>query len=117
MAQQTPERSQHLSALAWKTDAAEPQRFVAVHGRESAIFGYSDKCLEVWACPIQLLSDYQISFHEQGSVEPIAGRQILRRVQYFPDRVIRIDLFERERLVVTRSKFLLVEGPLQNQDV
>jgi error-prone DNA polymerase len=26
------------------------------------------------------------------------------------------DLYERERLVVTRSKFILVEGPLQNQD-
>jgi error-prone DNA polymerase len=26
------------------------------------------------------------------------------------------DLYERERLVVTRSKFLLVEGKLQNQD-
>jgi error-prone DNA polymerase len=26
------------------------------------------------------------------------------------------DLFERERLVVTRSRFLLAEGPLQNQD-
>jgi hypothetical protein len=25
------------------------------------------------------------------------------------------DLYERERLVVTRSKFILVEGPLQNQ--
>jgi hypothetical protein len=26
------------------------------------------------------------------------------------------DLYERERLVVTRSKFILAEGPLQNQD-
>ena len=25
-------------------------------------------------------------------------------------------LYERERLVVTRSKFILAEGPLQNQD-
>jgi error-prone DNA polymerase len=30
--------------------------------------------------------------------------------------IITPDLFERERLVVTRSRFLLVEGPLQNQD-
>jgi error-prone DNA polymerase len=30
--------------------------------------------------------------------------------------IVTPDLFERERLVVTRSKFLLVEGPLQNQD-
>jgi len=26
------------------------------------------------------------------------------------------DLYERERLVVTRSKFIVAEGPLQNQD-
>ena len=30
--------------------------------------------------------------------------------------IVTPDLYERERLVVTRSKFLLVEGPLQNQD-
>jgi error-prone DNA polymerase len=30
--------------------------------------------------------------------------------------IITPDLYERERVLVTRSKFLLVEGPLQNQD-
>jgi error-prone DNA polymerase len=30
--------------------------------------------------------------------------------------IITPDLFERERLLVTRSKFILVEGALQNQD-
>jgi error-prone DNA polymerase len=30
--------------------------------------------------------------------------------------IVAPDLYERDRLVVTRSKFLLVEGPLQNQD-
>lgn len=30
--------------------------------------------------------------------------------------IITPDLYERERLVVTRSKFILAEGPLQNQD-
>jgi len=30
--------------------------------------------------------------------------------------IITPDLYDRDRLVVTRSKFLLVEGPLQNQD-
>jgi error-prone DNA polymerase len=30
--------------------------------------------------------------------------------------IVTPDLYERERLVVTRSKFLFVEGPLQNQD-
>ncbi|HXE09181.1 MAG TPA: error-prone DNA polymerase [Acidobacteriaceae bacterium] len=30
--------------------------------------------------------------------------------------IITPDLYERQKLVVTRSKFLMVEGPLQNQD-
>ena len=30
--------------------------------------------------------------------------------------IVTPDLYERERLVVTRSKFILAEGPLQNQD-
>ena len=30
--------------------------------------------------------------------------------------IVTPDLYERQRLVVTRSKFLIVEGPLQNQD-
>jgi error-prone DNA polymerase len=30
--------------------------------------------------------------------------------------IITPDLYDRDRLLVTRSKFLLVEGPLQNKD-
>ena len=30
--------------------------------------------------------------------------------------IVTPDLYDRDRLVVTRSKFLLVEGLLQNQD-
>jgi error-prone DNA polymerase len=30
--------------------------------------------------------------------------------------IVTPDMYERDRLVVSRSKFLLVEGPLQNQD-
>ncbi len=30
--------------------------------------------------------------------------------------IVTPDLYDRDRLVVTRSRFLLVEGPLQNQD-
>ncbi|MBV8438491.1 MAG: error-prone DNA polymerase [Silvibacterium sp.] len=30
--------------------------------------------------------------------------------------IVTPDVYERQRLIVTRSKFLLVEGPLQNQD-
>jgi error-prone DNA polymerase len=30
--------------------------------------------------------------------------------------IITPDTFERERIIVTRSRFLRIEGPLQNQD-
>ena len=30
--------------------------------------------------------------------------------------IVTPDLYERQRLVVTRSKFILAEGPLQNQE-
>ena len=30
--------------------------------------------------------------------------------------IVTPDLYERDRLLVVRSKFLIVEGPLQNQD-
>jgi error-prone DNA polymerase len=30
--------------------------------------------------------------------------------------IVTPDLYERERLLVSRSKFMIVEGPLQNQD-
>lgn len=30
--------------------------------------------------------------------------------------IVTPDLYERQRLLVTRCKFLMVEGPLQNQD-
>ena len=30
--------------------------------------------------------------------------------------IVTPDIFERDRLVVTRSRFLRIEGPLQNQD-
>lgn len=109
LAQQAPERSAHLAALAWKTDAAEPERFVAVHGREAAIFGYPENGLEVWTYPIQLMSGYQISFHEPGRVEPIAGRQILRRVEYFPTRVVRI--YVGPDFVVSETLFVPLHQP------
>jgi error-prone DNA polymerase len=30
--------------------------------------------------------------------------------------IVTPDLYERERLVITRSKFIVAEGPLQNND-
>jgi glycogen debranching enzyme len=92
------------STLTWATDAAEPQRFVAVHGREAAIFGYSGTGLEVWAYPLQLLSDYRVSFVEPGVADPIPGGALLRRIEYRPAEVVRVyvgpDFVVREDLFV-----------------
>src|ERR1700722_15689423 len=46
--------------LVLTTDSVGPRRFVAVHGRRSAIMGYPETGLEVWAYPFQILSNYQI---------------------------------------------------------
>lgn len=35
---------------------------------------------------------------------------------HFASVIVTPDLYERDRMVVTRSKFILAEGPLQNQD-
>ncbi|MEA3176859.1 MAG: hypothetical protein QOI59_382, partial [Gammaproteobacteria bacterium] len=43
------------SALTWSTDSSQPGRFMAVHGRRAATFGYSQNGLESWAYPVQIL--------------------------------------------------------------
>lgn len=103
-AQQAESASAGLSSLSWKTDAAEPQRFVAVHGQEAAIFGYPETGLEVWAYPLQILSGYRVSFLEPGTVDAVDGQKFLRRIEYEPTKIVRIyvgpDFVVRESLFV-----------------
>src|SRR5690349_2253269 len=42
----TPPRAAEIPT--WHAESAQPARFVAVHGRRSAVFGYSENGLEVW---------------------------------------------------------------------
>jgi len=97
-AEHTPD---HLS---WSTDATQPARFIAVHGRRSAFFGYSADGLEAWAYPLQILSSFSVAFAHQGATTEIDGRAVLRRVIYEPERVTRIyagpDFVVREKLFV-----------------
>lgn len=90
--------------LAWSTDSALPPRFISVHGRRAAIFGYSEAGLEVWAYPIQILSSFSVAFRQQGATTAIDGRTLLRRIIYSPEAVTRIyagpDFIIRERLFV-----------------
>jgi hypothetical protein len=92
------------SRLAWSTEATEPSRFLAVHGRRAALFGYSEGGLEAWAYPVQILNAYRVSFRQEGATTDIEGQAILRRIIYSPEAVTRIyvgpDFIVRERLFV-----------------
>ncbi len=66
--------------------------------------GYPARGLEVWAYPLQLVSDYQVSFLPSGQTQPISGASLLRRIEYRPSEVERIyvgdDFVIRERIFV-----------------
>src|SRR5258708_6308661 len=64
--------------LEWSTDAVG-QRFVAVHGRRALVMGYPQSGLEVWTYPLQLISDYQVSFIPRPGTDMLDGRSLLRR--------------------------------------
>ena len=101
---QTPPIALPESGLTLSTDSVSPVRFVAVHGRRSAIFGYPKDGLEIWAWPFQILSGYRVGIRPQGAATEIDGDLLLRRIEYAPDAVTRIyigpDFVLRERLFV-----------------
>jgi glycogen debranching enzyme len=90
--------------LAWSTDSTGPRRFISVHGRRAAIFGYSEDGLEVWAYPFQILSSFRVTFRQQGATTGIDGQALLRHITYSPEAVTRIyvgtDFIVREKLFV-----------------
>src|ERR1700743_2946151 len=89
--------------LEWTTDAVA-ERFVAVHGRRALVMGYPQLGLEVWAYPLQLVSDYQISFIPRPGASALDGLNLLRRIEYRPEEVIRTyvgpDFVVRETIFV-----------------
>ncbi len=97
-------RASDAQPLTWDIDSPQPARFVAVHGRRSAIFGYSENGLEVWAYPLQLADSFSVAFRPQQGTTQIDGRRLLRRIQYSPESVTRIyvgpDFVVREKLFV-----------------
>jgi glycogen debranching enzyme len=92
------------SDLTLSTDSTEPVRFMAVHGRRAAIFGYPKNGLEMWAWPFQILNGYRIGIRPRDSTSEIDGNLLLRRIEYSPDAVTRIyigpDFVVHERLFV-----------------
>ena len=90
--------------LAISTDAVEPIRFVAVHGRRAVIMGYPETGLESWVYPFQIFSDYKIGFRPGGATTESDGRLQLRRIIYEPQAITRLyiglDYIVREKLFV-----------------
>src|ERR1700722_10567793 len=101
---QTGTDSVTFGKLAWTTDSTGPRRFISVHGRRAAIFGYSEDGLEVWTYPVQILSGYAVTFRPQGTTTGIDSQTLLRRVIYSPEAVTRVyagtDFIVREKLFV-----------------
>ena len=94
--------AEQQAALQWTTESTN--RFVSVHGRRSAIFGYPETGLEVWAYPFQLLKSLTVEFRPSGSTTGTPGRDLLRRTINSPESVTRIyvgpDFVVREKLFV-----------------
>lgn len=101
---QTRTAATAVDCLTLSTDSVGPVRFVAVHGRRSAIFGYPNNGLELWSWPFQILSGYHIGIRVQGAATDIDGNSLLRRIEYRPDAITRIyigsDFVIREKLFV-----------------
>jgi hypothetical protein len=95
--------------LTWEVASAQPSRFVAVHGRRSAVFGYSENGLEVWAYPLQLVDSFSVAFRPQQGTTAIDGRTILRRVEYRPESVTRI--YVGHDFVVHEKLFVPLDAP------
>ncbi|MFL6576424.1 MAG: MGH1-like glycoside hydrolase domain-containing protein [Povalibacter sp.] len=100
-AQEQPARNP--DPLNWSTDSTQ-SRFIAVHGRRAAVFGYSENGLEVWTYPVQVTESYNVSFLQQHATTEIEGHNVLRRIEYTPFAVTRTyvgpDFIVREKLFV-----------------
>lgn len=91
------------------TDSTPLARFVAVHGRRAAIFGYSQQGLEVWAYPLQVIAAFTVAFrHEHGTTE-IDGRATLRRIEFTPEAVVRVHV--GPDFVVRETLFAPIDAP------
>jgi hypothetical protein len=101
--------SRAAEPLTWEVESAQPSRFVAVHGRRAAVFGYSENGLEVWAYPLQLVDSFSVAFRPQQGTTAIDGRTILRRVEYTPASVTRI--YVGHDFVVHEKLFVPLDAP------
>ena len=68
----------------------DPYRFIAAHGRRSAIFGYAGKSLEIWGYPFQILDRYTVDFRPKGGSAVLEGASLLTRIEVTPNQVVRV---------------------------
>ena len=71
-------------------DGAGSERFVAVHGRAAVVMGYPASGLEVWGYPLQLVSNYRVSFLPSDGTQTLAAEPLLRRIEYRSGGVKRV---------------------------
>ena len=87
--------------------AQSPDGFVSAKGERALLMGYRQG-LEVWAYPLQLLSQYRVRFRVSGQVAGIDADFLLRRVERHATEAVRVyvgpDFVVRERLFVPRQQ-------------
>jgi hypothetical protein len=93
----------------WSTDDMNAHRFLAVHGRRAVVMGYPEAGLEVWAYPVQVVSNYQVDFISAGHLKPLNGSRLLRRTEYRPHEITRV--YVGEDFVVREHIFVPLEEP------
>ncbi|MEO8726449.1 MAG: error-prone DNA polymerase [Acidobacteriaceae bacterium] len=126
---------------AWLRDESEAQPLSQMNTEERLVADYAGTGLTVGKHPMyyrrselrrqKVLSAEELRTRRDGDVVRAAGCIIARQrpgtakgfiflsmedETGIANVIVTPDLYEREHLLVTRSKFLLVEGPLQNQD-
>jgi error-prone DNA polymerase len=125
----------------WLRDSSENFLLQQMSTEERLVSDYAGTGLTVGRHPMyyrrselrrqQVLSAQELKMRKDGELVRTAGCVIARQrpgtakgfiflsmedETGIANVIVTPDLYERERLVVTRSKFLLVEGPLQNHD-
>ncbi len=100
--------AQRPENLTITTDAVGPIRFLAAHGQRTALMGYAQDGLEMWAYPVQVLSHYRIGIRPQGATSELRGELLLRRVEYEPRQVTRVyvGVGESGSFVVRKTLFV-----------
>jgi error-prone DNA polymerase len=110
----------------WLGDDSEALPLRQMNTEERLVADYAGTGLTIGKHPMyfgrselrrrNVLSAEELRTSKDGDLVRTAGYVIVRQRPGTANVIVTPDLYDRDRLLVTRSKFLLVEGPLQNQD-